>query len=189
MKKYLVLIFFFIASFAAQAQTLDEQYHQMKDGTETFKSYKVIKETMLDAFWNSVLDTLSDVRQNVSEAKRLIDAQEKELAELKSIITEKDQQLQEKEYAGSHITVLGIDWSKDSYIIFNFVLIGILLIAMGVLMFKFKDNNKIAKKKSHDYNRLETEFEEYKRNALEKQMRLRRDLQTAQNKLEEIRST
>lgn len=189
MKKYLVFIIFCLACFTVEAQTLDEQYKSLKESTETFKSYKIIKETELDAFWKTVLDSVNIAQQDVSGAKRLIDVQERELANLKNVIKEKDAQLEEKEYAGTHISVLGIDWLKDSYIVFNFIIIGILIIAMAVLLYKFKDNNKIARKKSNDFNRLETEFENYKRNALEKQMRLRRDLQTARNKLEEIRST
>lgn len=189
MKKYILFLIFCIIGLGANAQTLDEQYKALKESTETFKNYKVIKETELDAFWKTVLDSVSNKQQKLSEANRLIDVQEKELAKLNDTIKEKDQQLEEKEYAGTHITVMGIDWLKDSYILINVIIISILLVAMAVLIYKFKDNNKIARKKSSDFDRLETEFEEYKRNALEKQMKLRRDLQTARNKLEEIRST
>lgn len=189
MNKAVVFIIFCIASFGVSAQNLDEQYRELKESNETYKSYKVIKETELDAFWKSVQDSLTNVKQELATVDRLTTKQEKELANLNTVIAEKDQQLKEKNYAGTHITVLGIDMLKDTYIIINVVIITLLLLAMGWLFYKFKDNDKVAKKKSNDYEKLETDFENYKRNALEKQMKLRRDLQTARNRIEEIRST
>lgn len=174
---------------AQEPQNLNEQFKQLKDNSETFKSYKVIKETELNAFWKTVQDSVGNKEQRLSDAQNLIDVQEKELAELRGVIKEKDEQLAEKEHAGTHITVMGIDFLKDSYILINVVIISLLLIAMAILLYKFKDNNRIARKKTNDYERLDNEFENYKRNALEKQMKLRRDLQTAKNRLDEIRST
>ncbi|UII30583.1 hypothetical protein LVD17_20025 [Fulvivirga ulvae] len=172
-----------------QPQSLNEQFRKLKDDSETFKTYKVIKESDLNAFWKTVQDSVSNKEQRLSDAQKLIDVQEKELAKLREVIKEKDVQLEEKEYAGTHITVMGIDFLKDSYVLINIVIISLLLIAMAILLYKFKDNNKIARKKTNDYERLDNEFENYKRNALEKQMKLRRDLQTAKNRLDEIRST
>lgn len=174
---------------AQEPQNLNEQFKQLKDNSETFKSYKVIKETELNAFWKTVQDSVGNKEQRLSDAQNLIDVQKKELAELRGVIKEKDEQLAEKEHAGTHITVMGIDFLKDSYILINVVIISLLLIAMAILLYKFKDNNRIARKKTNDYERLDNEFENYKRNALEKQMKLRRDLQTAKNRLDEIRST
>lgn len=189
MKKYISVVIFCLLGSVAQAQTLNEQFNELKDNSETFKSYKVIKETELNSFWNTVMDSVSIKEESIAASSATIERQEKEVAELKATIQEKDQLLEEKEYAGTHIEVLGIDFSKEGYKMFNLILISLLILTMAVLIYKFKDNNKIARKKSNDYNRLESEFEEYKRNALEKQMKLRRDLQTAQNRLEEIRST
>ncbi|MBL6445845.1 hypothetical protein JMN32_05975 [Fulvivirga sp. 29W222] len=172
-----------------QPQSLNEQFNQLKDNSETFKTYKVIKETELNAFWKTVQDSVGNKEQRLSEAQQLIEVQKKELTKLQEVIQEKDTQLQEKEHAGTHITVMGIDFLKDSYILINIVIISLLLIAMAILLYKFKDNNRIARKKSNDYERLDGEFENYKRNALEKQMKLRRDLQTARNRLDDIRST
>ena len=172
-----------------QPQSLNEQFNQLKDNSETFKNYKVIKQTDLNDFWKTVLDSVSSKEKHLTDARNLIEVQEKELTKLREVIKEKDVQLEEKEYAGTHITVMGIDFLKDSYIVINVVIISLLLIVMAVLLYKFKDNSRIARKKSNDYDRLDNEFENYKRNALEKQMKLRRDLQTARNRLDEIRSS
>lgn len=189
MKKYISVFIFCLVGTVVSAQTLNEQFNELKESSETFKSYKVIKETELNAFWKAVMDSVGIKEQKISEASTRIQQQEKEIANLKSTIEQKDQLLEEKEYAGTHISVLGIDFSKDAYKMFNLIIISILILSMAVLAYKFKDNNKTARKKSNDFNRLELEFEEYKRNALEKQMKLRRDLQTARNRLEEMRST
>lgn len=198
MKKYIAVLIFCLVGTVASAQieteqfdemTLNEQFNEIKSQSETFKNYKVIKETGLDAFWKSVMDSVRLKEQRIAETADIIENQEKQIAELKSTITQKDLLLEEKEFAGTHISVLGMEFSKEGYKMFNLIIISILLLAMAVLIFKYKDNNRVAKKKSNDFNRLESEFEEYKRNALEKQMKLRRDLQTATNRLEEMRSS
>lgn len=198
MKKYITVLIFCLVGTVASAQieteqfdemNLNEQFNEIKSQSETFKSYKVIKETELDAFWKSVMDSVRLKEQRIAETADVIENQEKQIAELKSTIEQKDQLLEEKEFAGTHISVLGMEFSKEGYKMFNLIIISILILAMAVLIFKYKDNSRVAKKKSNDFNRLESEFEEYKRNALEKQMKLRRDLQTATNRLEEMRSS
>ena len=61
---------------------------------------------------------------------------------------------------------------------------------MLVLLYgRFKTSTVVSRKKIHEFNKLNAEYEEHKKEALEKQMKLRRELQTQINKLEEIRST
>ena len=189
MKKYIVILLFALVNAGVSAQTLNEQFTTLRDDAETFKVYKVIKQSELNDFWASVQDTIKNKDSRISAYKSQVENLESTQSTLKTTIEEKDAIVKEKEYAGSHISFMGIDFEKDSYIMLNVVIIALLIISIAVLVYKFKDNNKTARKKSSDYDRLDTEFENYKRNALEKQMKLRRDLQTARNRLEEIRST
>ncbi|UII25017.1 hypothetical protein LVD15_17095 [Fulvivirga maritima] len=188
MKIKLVFIIFCMVGYSVSAQTLDDQFANLKENSGTYKSYKVIEQTELADFWKVVQDSVSQSKQKLSEANTQITNQQSEISKLKTTITEKDEAIGAKDYLATHIEALGIDIEKESFKIITYTIIIALLVALGIIIYKYKDNNKVAKKKTGDYDRLHEEFEEYKRNALEKQMKLRRDLQTERNKLDDIRS-
>ena len=133
------------------------------------------------------MDSVNVLKNEVELLKKEIETKDSSINDLEASIADKDGQIEELEGQTSSIEVFGIEMLKSTFIFFSFFISGILILALIFLMYKFKDNNNIAKAKVKDYNKLNDEFENYKRNALEKQMKLRRDLQTAQNKLEETR--
>ncbi|UII23965.1 hypothetical protein [Fulvivirga ligni] len=188
MKSKLVFIIFCLVGYSVSAQTLDDQFANLKENSGTYKTYKVIEQTELRDFWKVVQDSLAVSKQKFAETKTQISTQQKEIAKLNSTIAEKDASIEGKDYLATHIEALGIDIEKESFKIITYTLIVVLVIALAFIIFKYKDNSKTARKKTADYDRLNEEYENYKRNALEKQMKLRRDLQTERNKLEDIRS-
>ena len=92
------------------------------------------------------------------------------------------------QHDASHIEVLGIDFYKEGYIITNFTIIALLIAALSMLYYKFQHDNKAAKSTISAHQKLEEDFEDYKKKSLEKQMNLRRELQTERNRIDEIRS-
>ena len=52
------------------AQTLQEQFSTLKEDAETFKVYKVIKQTELNDFWASVTDSVNSSKRLISEEKQ-----------------------------------------------------------------------------------------------------------------------
>ncbi len=172
----------------AQAQTLDEQFQDMKKKAYTYKEYKNVKEVDLNSFWNVVQDSLKTKDQAYATAQGTIKEQNQKINELNSTISTQKATIDEKEFDTQHISVLGMDMGKETYKLFNTVTIIALLFLLGVLFYQFKSSQKIAVSKKKDYDKLSEEFEEYKRNALEKQMKLRRELQTERNRIDDIRS-
>ena len=180
-----VTLFSYVVVFG---QNLNEQFKTLNEDAETFKVYKVIKKDELNQFWSIVNDSIDHLKNQHSDAQRLIKIQENELAKMEELIQENNNKMLEQHFATTHINVLGIEFLKASYIIINFILIIGLMVGLGMLFFKFKESHIIANKKTSRYENLDKEFDDYKKRALEKQMRLRRDLQTTMNRLEEIKS-
>ena len=169
-------------------QSLDEQFQTMKKNAYTYKEYKNIKQVDLNAFWGVVQDSLKTKQQAINNAQSTIGAQNTKINTLNQTITEQQASIEAREFETTHINVLGIDWSKDTYKVFNFVAIIALIVVVGVLFFQFKNSQRIAVAKKKDYTKLSEEYEEYKRNALDKQMKLRRELQTERNRINDLRS-
>ena len=187
--RIITVLLFLGISLNASAQSLDDQFRELRDESETFKVYKVIKQTELDAFWNVVMDSVKEVRSELAGTYLTIEKQRVDMSEKDKTITGKDDEISQLEYEASHISVLGIGMFKEAYLVISFTLVALLIAALVFLYGRSKTSIAIARKKVQEYTKLNADYEEYKKDSLEKQMKLRRELQTQINKLEEIRSS
>ena len=95
--------------------------------------------------------------------------------------------MEEASFEQEHINFIGINFGKKVYIIINLVIIFGLLGGLIFALSKMKLSNKIAIQKRKEFTKLDGEFQEYKKSSLDKQMKLRRELQTERNKIEELK--
>ncbi|WP_017731025.1 hypothetical protein [Nafulsella turpanensis] len=193
-KVYIIFYFLLIGmSSTAYAQdeptgppTLEEQFRSMKSASNSYQEYKVVKETLLDQFYSNVRDSLSTIRQDILEAQNKISAQQQEITRLQDELEEQQLAVEDSQYDIEHIEFLGIDVQKATYSTIVWSIIGILLIILAIAIYKYKSSNKVAVKKKNEYETLDTEFNEFKIRAREKETRLMRDLQTERNAVEEL---
>lgn len=189
MRIIILLSVFILSGLSVHAQSLQDQFETLKENSENYKVYKVIKRTELDAFWKVVNDSMKVSKNVIKQSDLQINTQKTEITKLNTEIKGHKEEVEGLQHETAHIQVLGIDFSKEGYIILNFTIITILLIGLALLYYKFRHDNKVAKSKVLAYEKLDIEFETYKKNSLEKQMKLRRELQTERNRIDEIRST
>ena len=167
-------------------ENLQERFNYMKEKSQTYNDYKVIKGTVLDGVWKITMDSVKAQRVAIREANATIQKLNGDLATVNATIAEKDTALAEMEHDGTHINVIGIDIHKYTFIsITGFVFLGLLVLA-GLLFIRLKFISTSIREKTEAVDLLSNEFEEYKRNALDKQMKLSRELQDERNKLQEL---
>lgn len=192
-KIYTILLFTVIGlAPAAMAQdapaenTLREQFRSIKESSNNYQEYKVVKERRLDEFYSNVKDSINIAQQRILEAQNTITTQQQEIARLKDEVEERQQAVEQSEYEIAHTQLLGIDIEKETYNYIVWGIILILLIILAVAFLKYKSSNKEAVKKRNEYEALNEEFNDYKARSREKETRLMRDLQTERNAVEEL---
>lgn len=165
---------------------LNERYQIMKSKSQTYGDYKVIKETVLESFWKTTMDSVNKSKsllQESRESNKVLETQLKNsIAELK----QKELAIEEITYAGTHINVFGIDFHKAVFVTFVTLVILGLLVVLGVITGRLKMIYLAMRDKIETVNILSQEFETYKRKALEKQMKLSRELQDERNKIHDL---
>lgn len=162
--------------------TLRERYGIMKSKSQTFKDYKVIKESVLDGVWKIAQDTLAGKQANLNQAKRDIDTLKKSLNETKLALQQKEDSMAETLHASTHISVIGIDVGKGTFLtIVGIIIAGLILLTLSVLA-RMKLLSKSVQERKLAVTMVTNEYEEYKRKAMEKQMKLSRELQDERNK-------
>lgn len=191
MKKHtltLLIITFVLSIFHAHGQSLQDKYNTMLEETETYEQYKVIPRTRLNGLWSEVKDTLNQkqrkIQQLQTETQDAVAAAVQSRAELADVQAKLDASLD----VNDSINFVGISFSKMGYHIMVWAIIAILAVLGVMAYFMFMRSNSVTSKTRREFEALQAEFEEHKTKARETQVKLKRELQTAVNQLNERRS-
>ena len=196
--KYCIIFLFCLSyqfSIAQQATdalegdyTLRERFGIIKSKSQTYKDYKVIKETTLDGFWRIVMDSVGTSRKSINQAHQQINALKAEVANAKGEVKAKEESVAGILYDSTHINVIGLDFNKGVFL----GTVGIILAALIFFLVSLFARMKLVSRSLHErkvaVTSITNEYEEYKRKAMEKQMKLSRELQDERNKLQAFRS-
>ncbi len=197
MKYFIPLLCLLIAA-VAQAQpaaqeaidntqaTLSERYATMKSKSQTYEDYKVIKEFILDGFWKITTDSILITRASLQKAQADISSLQAEVTSLQSALKQKEASMEEIVMASTHVSAAGINFEKSVFkAVVTLIILGLLL-ALGVMTGKLNMMYSAVKEKMDTINLTSSEFEEFKKKAMERQTRLSRELQTERNRLMEL---
>ncbi len=187
----ILLLFLYISSFSQTSSTLvdirnvtlQEKYIFMKNTSQTFQDYKVIKEVVLDGFWKNVHDSIKNQYGLLVSAKLSIKRLTNEVAIQKASIEQTQQSMKQLVYDSTHIYFIGMSLLKSLFVILIGLFFISLLVAILFIAGKLKWITFAMKEKCEAVILVTHEFEEYKKKALEKQAKLSRELQTERNKL------
>lgn len=207
-----LLIVLTVTSTAVQAQgttkednksaaALSGQFSDLKTKsnsyTEGSREYKVVNVALLNSFWQSVQATIKEVeqkqvkdlsatRQSLETAQARIDEQEKEIEVLRQDNAQKEAAVQQSEDAVNNLHVLGIPIHKQVYVILNTAIIALLLIMLGVLYTQYNSSKKVTDQKKKEFDDIDREFADFKKNAREREIKIKRELQTEMNLVAEL---
>ncbi|HOX83752.1 MAG TPA: hypothetical protein PLJ60_08895 [Chryseolinea sp.] len=200
MKNVLVLLICLLASPCLFAQntnddvveipsTLKERYIYMKSKAQTFKDYKVIKESVLDGVWKISQDSLRAKQSTIVNLNDSLKKLNGTLQQTTATIKEKDESLAEMTHAGTHVTFIGIDVLKSVFITIAISIAAGLILFVVILIGRLKLMAFNLKQKTDALDSTQNDFQEYKHKAMEKQTKLSRELQDERNKLQSQRSS
>jgi chromosome segregation ATPase len=180
-----------MSAFAQEEESLDrnleEQYEYLMKKSTTYQDYKVIKVVGLNELWENINDSLALGHSKFDKAQREINNLNSELSATKDSLSTTSASLEESNYMRDRISFLGIPLVKAAY---NSIVWGIILILaaiVAILFMRFIKSNAVTKSTRNEYTKLEEDFENYKKNARENEINLKRDLQTAHNTIEDLK--
>ena len=165
--------------------SLNEQFKDVLDNTESFKQYKVVPKTTLNGLFKQVLDSVAKEKSKIVTLNSEISTQKSTIDGLQSQLATVTCDLEESNTLNESIGFLGVDFQKSVYNIIIWGIIILLAAGVGLIYMLFSRSNKVTKTTQNDLKRLTSEFDDYKTKAHEKQVKLKRELQTAMNTLHE----
>lgn len=170
-------------------QTLQEQYVGLKSEQEVIDGYRMVKLYVMDQFWKTVQDSLQAQRTSVRASALLSASQAKEIESLKASLAKIEKSKEELIVGVDNIVVMGKAYSKAGFItVASFVILG--LIVLSVLLFVASRASLITTRELRKLNEtMYNEFEVYKHQAVEKQIKLSRELQDYRNRMADLRTS
>ena len=184
------LIIAFAIQFDAQAQEdakLANQYQDMIESSETFEKFKVIPITKVNSFGQIMNDSISALKEGVASAKSAKRTAEKQRDSAKSQMAAIKTELEETESAVNEMPFLGIPMSKTTYNIVMWSIIVVLIAGLVIVYVMFLNSFRMTRQAKKDKDLVDQELEDLRKRSHDKQVKIKRELQTALNKLEEQR--
>ena len=170
-----------------EVNTLDKQYETLMRVSTTYQEYKVIKHVRLNAFWKNIQDSIQTAKVEQQTLKLEIAELNGELLTTQNNLAEVTSNLEASNHDRDRIDFIGIPLTKSFY---NSVVWGIIFILGGLALlffYRFNKSNSITRSTKKECDTLFNEYDNYKKNTRDKELQLKRELQTAINTIEDLK--
>ena len=162
--------------------TLEGVFQQLIDRSGAWQNFKMLDRGKLAAFQRSMTDSINGVRSQLVAEKQKVKENEATIKELNDKITAIQAALDQTKDQKDSVSFFGALVSKGLY---NTIMWGIVLALASLLVlyiYKFSNGNVVTKKSINDLNELQEEYENYRKAAIEREQKVRRQLQDEINK-------
>lgn len=198
MKSLKFLLFFActLAYFPAQAQeannnipqgslnsgTIESQFEYLNSISNNYEDYKVIKRVNLAKIKENVMDSLQVFKDQVNTLKTQLNEQEATVDQLNEELQSSQNELQQTQDRRDSFSFMGIYLHKSTYNAFMWGLVIILAIFLLFYIYRFKSNYAVTAELKQSLMETREEFEQHRRNTLERERKLNRQLVDEMNK-------
>jgi len=171
-----------------QMNSLADQLGQIMRKSETYEGYKVIKTNELLQFKSSMLDSLMSYKSNIATLEIDFATLRGDFESLKAQFEQTQTQLLASQEQNASMSFLGLAVNKKSYNAVIWSFIALLIFSLGILYYRIKHVCAVVKRVKSAYSKIMDEYRTQRHQSVEKQIKLKRELQTMQNRLEMIQS-
>ncbi|MFK7780793.1 tRNA (guanine-N1)-methyltransferase [Psychroserpens sp.] len=198
--KPLLLSLFAVCFFTAYSQTTDEtdqlslnsgtidsQFEYVFRKSGNFKGtrgqkYEAVKQAWLLKLKANVLDSLKTTYRELDETQLVVTTQSKNIDDLNTELANTKTELTNTIAEKDSMQLFGMPMSKPNYSLTLWSIVGILSALLLFFVYKYRNSNAITKQAKLSLAETEEEFEEHRRIALEREQKVRRQLQDEINK-------
>ncbi|WP_439127478.1 hypothetical protein [Polaribacter sp.] len=194
MKIYtLIVAFFFISTttFVAQENTIEDtslngQFDKIYRTSTSYQTYKVIGKERFLQLKQNVLDSLAASKKTIKEKNKQLSEKENIIQSTQEVLTKTKTDLDNALKKENSISLFGMQLSKLTYNLILWTIVLLLLLALAYFIFRFTRSNVLTKKAEGNLTYVEQEFEQHRKKSLEREQKLRRQLQDEINKQRNI---
>ena len=173
--------------YSLNSGNIDSQFEYIFRKSGNFKGtngqpYEAVNQVWLLKLKANVLDSLKTTYKDLADSEATVANQLKEIEDLKSKLGNTQTTLDQTNLEKNNMALLGMQTSKTNYNVIMWSIIAALTALLLFFIYKFKNSNSLTRQAKLKLEEIETEFDEHRRVALEREQKVRRQLQDEINK-------
>src|SRR5690625_1349364 len=186
-KKTLFICCFLLISFsgisqANNSETVDDQNSELIEKYNTYQSYKVIELNKLRVLQRNNRDSISILKTSIATSESVILEQNNKIDSITNQIEDLILDLAKTQDKVENISLLGIPTNKSTYNTIMWSIVIVLLLISSILFFRFKKSHGDTKDARETQEDTEVDIENLSKRSLEREQKVRRQLQDKINK-------
>lgn len=166
--------------------TIDNQFEYVIRRSNSWQDYKTVKKTWLYMLKAHTIDSLKAVHKDLNDTQIIVENQAKEIEGLKLNLNNTKTSLDDTIAEKDSMELFGLPMSKPNYSLTLWSIVGVLSALLLFFIYRFKNSNSITKQAKNSLSEIEEEFEDHRRNALEREQKVRRQLQDMINEQKKV---
>jgi LPXTG-motif cell wall-anchored protein len=167
--------------------TLSQQYKNLKEDLDVINGFRMVKLFTMDRFWTVVEDSLRTQKTKYGETIAVIAKQKEEIGGLNASLSKIQEENQGLKAGVDNMLVFGKEFPKTGVISTASIIVIGLLVLSGILFAISRVSYYTTRELRKLNESMYQEFDNYKRNAVEKEIKLSRELQNYRNKFSEAK--
>ncbi|EHO10643.1 hypothetical protein HMPREF9714_01607 [Myroides odoratimimus CCUG 12901] len=177
------LIAISLASVAQErTNTIDNQFNTLLNESTNWQKSKIVEVEKLHQLQKNVNDSLTKLHLTIANNKDASLEHKESVESLTSQLQITRDSLSTSLTTTKNIEVLGISSEKSTFLTIIWAIIGILIIVLGIIYYRFKRSFSEIREVNRKLSETEEELEELRKSSLEREQRIRRQLQDEINK-------
>jgi len=164
------------------AKTIENQFDNLYKKSSSYQEYKVISKELFQNLKLQTLDSIELYKKQLAEEKALLKIEKLNLSSLKAKESKTQTALKNAIQNENTVSLFGSPVSKTNYSLFLWSLILMLLCSLIYFIFKYKNNIFLTNAAKIQLKEAEEELAIQLKKALEREQKLRRQLQDEINK-------
>lgn len=162
--------------------SLDQQFEYVIQKSNNFQEFKVVKKEHLNHLKKGSTDSISKYKKVILELESLQKENGSKISLLEQEIAQFETAIREVTEEKDQMVFLGAPLHKTTYSVIVYAVIGFLLVLLVLFFIRMRSALHNSKDCTSSLEKVEAEFEEYKKRAMEKEQILGRKLQDEINK-------
>ncbi|MFK5957773.1 MAG: hypothetical protein QM495_02770 [Lutibacter sp.] len=162
--------------------SVKNQFDYLIKKSNRYQQYKVVEINWLSKLKSNVSDSLTTSKNEILANYKTINTQQKAIDSLKTVLNNFQGEIDTLTSEKQSISIFGIQIGKTTFKTIVFSIIAILILLLVVFITKFKQSYGIIKQTKLNLKETEDEFESHRKKALEREQKVRRQLQDELNK-------
>jgi len=167
--------------------TINDQFEFVLRKSYNFRGtngqmYENVKRSMLLSLQAHTRDSINTLKTTLDNTRDVVSKQQNEINNLKTSLSKTQDTLNTTNTEKDSMSLLGLQMSKTNYNLLMWLVVIVLLALLLIFIYKFKNSNVVTKSAKNALSEVEEEFEEHRRTALEREQKVRRQLQDELNK-------